>query len=245
MTSRLEHKARNGSTPTVLLVHDAFADTSMWAATMAACRRAGTDCLAVANPLRGLGADAGYVAATVATIDGPVLLVGHGYGAAVACVAAAATTNVTALACVAGFTPDIGEGCVELLGWGASTEFLAALRPRRIRVDGAELTELSIDGDLYPEVAAADLPDDQARILAACQRPVSARALEERATAAAWREVRMWYLVAAADRLLPPDIQRALAHRAGATTFEADASHSVAVSRPDAVASLIAAAIAG
>src|SRR5687767_10329385 len=112
---------RNGSTPTVLLVHDAFADTAMWAGAIAASRHLGADCVAVANPLRGLGTDADYVAAWAATIDGPVVLVGHGYGGAVISVAAAGALNVVGLAYVAGFIPDETESCVDLVRrWGGT-----------------------------------------------------------------------------------------------------------------------------
>ncbi len=233
----MAYDVRNGSIPSVLLVHDAFADTSIWAATIAACSLSGTDCVAVANPLRGLAADAGYVAALAASIDGPVVLVGHGYGGAVASVAAAASPNVAGLACVAGFAPDAGENCVGLL---APSALFEALRPRRI----GDVTELTIDRARYPEIFAADVDPGAARAAAACQRPVVAGALDEPAAVAGWRGLPVWYLVATADRLLPAENQRAMAARAGATTFETDASHAVAMSRPEAVASLIAAATA-
>ncbi len=243
MESRPGYRARNGSTPTVLLVHDAFADSSIWAATIAACRRVGADCVAVANPLRGLRTDADYVAATAATIDGPVVMVGHGYGGAVVGVAAVAAANVTALACVAGFALDVGERCIDMMDHSRHpSQLLPALRPRRLRLPPGDVTELTIDAALYSDVAAADLPPDAARSLASCQRPVAATALEDHAPVAAWRSSPFWYLVAAQDRLLRPDVQRAMAQRAGATVLEADASHAVLVSRPDAVASLIAAA---
>ena len=41
---------RNGSTPTVLLVHGAFADASSWAGVIAQLQTAGIDVVAPANP---------------------------------------------------------------------------------------------------------------------------------------------------------------------------------------------------
>jgi pimeloyl-ACP methyl ester carboxylesterase len=48
-----------------------------------------------------------------------------------------------------------------------------------------------------------------------------------------------WYLVTTADRMIPPPAQRAMSERAGATVVEADGSHSIYVSQPQAVADLI------
>jgi pimeloyl-ACP methyl ester carboxylesterase len=69
---------RNGNTPTVLLVHGAFADGSMWAGVITELQAAGIDVIAMASPLRSLTSDAAYIASAVAEIDGPILLVGHG-----------------------------------------------------------------------------------------------------------------------------------------------------------------------
>jgi pimeloyl-ACP methyl ester carboxylesterase len=54
-----------------------------------------------------------------------------------------------------------------------------------------------------------------------------------------------WYLVATDDRMIPPDAQRAMSRRAGATAVEVPGSHAVYVSQPRAVASLIARAATG
>ena len=48
-----------------------------------------------------------------------------------------------------------------------------------------------------------------------------------------------WYLVATDDKMIPPDAQRGMAKRAGATTLEVKGSHSVYVSQPNSVAELI------
>jgi len=239
------YAGRNGSRPTALLVHDAFTDTSMWAAAIAAVRPVVSDCFAVANPLRGLRTDAAYVAAVATSIDGPVVLVGHGYGGAVASVAAVGAPNVVGLAFVAGFAPDTAESCIDLLRRrGAPSAFFDALRPRILQLPGGDITEMIIDPDAFRAVFAADLPPDLSQAAAASQRPVATMALEEQAPSAGWRDVPSWYLVATADRIVDADTQRQMAARVGATTFESDASHAVAASRPEAVADLIAAATA-
>ena len=63
------------NTPTVVLVHGAFADASGWAQVYANLNELGYTVYAPANPLRGVAFDADYVRAFVATLDGPVVLV--------------------------------------------------------------------------------------------------------------------------------------------------------------------------
>jgi len=245
MDAKRRHEGRNGSTPTVLLVHDAFADTSIWAATIAACRPMGTDCVAVANPLRGLRTDAEYVAAIASLVDGPVVLVGHGYGGAVASVASAWSPNVRGLAFVAGLVPDLSESCVDILRQRAgSPALLESLCPRRIRLGSGDSTELTIDASRFATVVAQDVAPDRAAVLASCQRPIVAAAFEEPAPAAGWRDLPVWYLATTANHFIDIDVQVDLAARAGATTVQTPASHWVAASRPQAVAELIAAATA-
>jgi pimeloyl-ACP methyl ester carboxylesterase len=228
-------RTRNGSTPTVLLVHDAFSDTGSWAGTDRAGRGLHTEIIAVPNPLRGLASDAAYVALAVAECDGPVLLVGHGYGGAVVSVAAASAGNVVGLVHLAAFLPDRTRAIVDILRAAAAHRFLAALRPYRSGSD----TEIFLDRREYPAVLAADLDPSDAAVAAALQRPIRAAAFEERPQAVA--DLPSWYLIASADRVLDVPTQRVLA--AGSISTEVDASHSVPLSRPVAVAELIGAAL--
>src|SRR6478736_5923467 len=69
--------------PTVVLVHGAFADASGWGGVITRLNAAGYATLAPANPLRSLSSDADYVRSVLATIEGDVVLVGHSYGGAV------------------------------------------------------------------------------------------------------------------------------------------------------------------
>ena len=62
---------------TVVLVHGAFADASSWGPVIADLRSSGVSAVAPANPLRGVAADAAYIASFVSQIEGPVVLAGH------------------------------------------------------------------------------------------------------------------------------------------------------------------------
>ena len=104
--------------PTVVLIHGAFADASGWGGVISRLTAAGHSVLAPANPLRSVSADAAYVRSFVSTIEGPVILVGHSYGGAVITNAAVGADNVTALVYIAAFALEEGEavGAATALG---------------------------------------------------------------------------------------------------------------------------------
>jgi pimeloyl-ACP methyl ester carboxylesterase len=234
---------RNGSTPVVLLVHGAFTDGSSWGGVIAELQMAGVEAVAIANPLRGLDADAACAACAAEEIDGPVILVGHSYGGAVITVAGASSRNVLGLVYVAAHAPDEGESLLDLGAQFADTMLAASLRPAVSRVGNDRPTvELYIDRDAFPSVFAADLPATVVAVAACSQRPITASAFEAKASAAAWKTLPSWYIVATADRVIAPDAQRFMAARARAVTIEIDASHAIAISQPSAVADQIRAA---
>jgi pimeloyl-ACP methyl ester carboxylesterase len=232
------------TTPTVVLVHGAFADAASWSGVIAELQEHGIPVVAPPNPLRGLAADAAYVASAVAQIDGPVVLVGHSYGGAVITVAGAAE-NVVGLVYVAAYVLEKGESLGELQGRFPEPPLGASLRPASYPAEGgATAVELSIVPEAFPQVFAADVPAEVTRVLAAAQRPLAAGAFTEPASAAAWRTKPSWVVVAGADQAINPDVQRFGAERAGATSVEvAGASHAVAVSRPKEVADVIRQAV--
>lgn len=231
------------NTPTVVLVHGGFADASFWAPVIKELQAHNVPVLAPPNPLRGLAHDAEYIASYVNQIDGPVLLVGHSYGGAVISVAGASTPSAVGLVYVAAFVLDEGESFGEIFGRFGETPLVGAVRPSNYPLDNGETAvELTIAPELYKEAFAADLPDDLIEVLAVSQRPFAA-IFEDRAEAAAWKSLPSWAVVATSDNAIPPDAERHMAQRAGAQTIEVDASHSIALSQPTAVAELIRTAV--
>ncbi|MEU8674502.1 alpha/beta hydrolase [Streptomyces sp. NPDC048560] len=227
-------------TPTVVLVHGAFADAGSWSGVITELRDHGVSVVAPPNPLRGLASDAAYIASVAAQIDGPVILVGHSYGGALITVAGA-TDNVVGLVYIAAYVLEQGESLGELQGRFALSPLVENLRQATYPVEGAEPSvEVTITPEAFPEIFAADVAAETTAVLALTQRPLAAAAFEETASAAAWRTKPAWALVAGADRAINPEVERFGAERAGATVVELDgASHAVAVSRPKAVAGLI------
>ncbi|MFF1294838.1 MULTISPECIES: alpha/beta fold hydrolase [unclassified Streptomyces] len=232
------------TTPTVLLVHGAFADAGSWAGVVEELQSDGIPVIAPPNPLRGLASDAAYVASLASQVDGPVVLVGHSYGGAVITVAGAAE-NVVGLVYVAAYVLQEGESLGELQGRFPLSPLVSNLKQWTYPVPGGDpAVEVTIAEDAFPAVFAADVPAEVTKVLAATQRPLAAGAFEETAPVAAWQTKPSWALVAGADQAINPEVERFGAKRAGATIVESEgASHAVAVSRPKEVADLIREAV--
>ncbi|MBE8472050.1 alpha/beta fold hydrolase [Streptomyces justiciae] len=232
------------TTPTVVLVHGAFADAGSWSGVIEELQGHGIPVIAPPNPLRGLASDSAYIASVASQIDGPVVLVGHSYGGALITVAGV-TENVVGLVYVAAYVLEEGESLGELQGRFPLSPLVSNLKEWTYPVPGADPgVEVTIAEGAFPSVFAADVPADVTKVLAAAQRPLAASAFEETAPVAAWKTKPSWALVAGADEAINPEVERFGAKRAGATIVELDgASHAVAVSRPKEVADLIREAV--
>lgn len=228
------------STPTVVLVHGAFAESASWNGVVAELHRRGYRVIAVANPLRGLAADAAYLRAQIDAIAGPVVLAGHSYGGVVLSEAADGAANVAALVFIASFNLEPGESAGELAAKYPGGELGAALDPVEFQLpDGTTVTDLYIQQSEFARVFASDVDADTVAVMAATQRPIAAQALADPATKAAWRTIPSWTMVTLQDLAIPAESMRFMAARANSTTVEIDASHAVTVSQPIAVADLI------
>ncbi|MDX3850829.1 alpha/beta hydrolase [Streptomyces sp. AK02-01A] len=227
-------------TPTVVLVHGAFADAGSWSGVIAELQNHGVAVVAPSNPLRGLASDAAYIASVASQIDGPVVLVGHSYGGALITVAGI-TENVVGLVYIAAYALEEGESLGELQGRFPLSPLVSNLKQATYPVEGADpAVEVTIKAEAFPAIFAADVPAAVTKVLAVTQRPLAAGAFEETASAAAWRTKPSWALVAGADQAINPEVERFGATRAGATIVEIEgASHAIAVSQPKAVAELI------
>src|SRR3569832_1860998 len=95
--------------PTIVLVHGAFADASSWNGVIAILQRDGYHVVAPPNTQHGPKIDGASVHALLATIPGPVVLVGHSYGGMVISNAGVGAANVKALVNINTFTPNTGD----------------------------------------------------------------------------------------------------------------------------------------
>ena len=231
---------------TVVLVHGAFADGSSWNGVIEHLQAAEIQVTAPAVPLRGVLSDSAYIASVFDQIPGPVLAVGHSYGGAVISNAAADADNVVGLVFVAAFATEEGE----VLGEATATSKDAILGPALVphqypTGDGTQTaTEFSVDTAKFQEAFAADLPQHQAAVMAASQRPVSEVGFSDRSGPPAWKSLPSWAVVATGDKAAGTDLTRSMAERAGADITELEGSHLIMVSQPGAVADVIMSAVA-
>ncbi|WP_423203730.1 alpha/beta hydrolase [Pseudomonas kribbensis] len=228
--------------PTVVLVHGAFADSSSWNGVVKILEKDGYPVIAAANPLRTLKGDAQSVADVLAGIKSPVVLVGHSYGGPVISEAAYGNANVKALVYVAALAPEAGETVAGLAGKFPGSTLGPTLAPPVALKDGGK--NLYIQQDKFHDQFAADVPNADAKLMAATQRPVTEAALNEAASEPAWKTIPSWFVYGDKDKNIPPQAMAFMAERAHAkkTVVVKGASHVVMVSNPKAVASLIEAA---
>ncbi|HEX4255597.1 MAG TPA: alpha/beta hydrolase [Streptosporangiaceae bacterium] len=220
----------------VVLVHGGFVDGSGWQGVHDLLTRDGYRVSVVQNPTLSLEEDAAVTRRAIDALDGPVVLVGHSYGGAVI-TEAGLDDQVAALVYVAAFAPDKGESVNSLIsGFPADGPQPPILPPQ----DGF----LFLDRDKFPASFAGDLPAGQAAFMADSQVPWGVNALGGTISEASWRLKPSWYLVTTEDRMIPPVAQRSMSERIGATVTEAAGSHSIYLSQPAAVASLITQAAA-
>lgn len=227
--------------PTIVLVHGAFAESASWNGVIAKLQEHGVTTVAAANPLRSLSGDAAYVRDVIASIDGPVVLVGHSYGGLVITEAAAQNDSVVALVYVAAFVPETGQSAFELSTSAPGSTLGEALAAYPVATGG---NELAIRRDMFRHQFAADVSAQEAAIMAATQRPVTEAALSEGLPTSrpAWKDIPSWHVFGDQDLNIPVAVHRAGAERARSrgTREITGASHAISVSQPDAVAAVIA-----
>jgi pimeloyl-ACP methyl ester carboxylesterase len=226
-------------TTTVVLVHGAFADSSSFNGVIARLQAQGYPVVAVANPLRGLKVDSEYVASVLKSIPGPIVMVGHSYGGGVITNAATGNRNVVGLVYVAAFAPDEGEILGELTGRFPGSTLGPAQSPPVALPDGG--VEVSIQQDKFWQQFAADIPEADAKLAAAAQRPISLAAFTDVSGPPAWKAIPSRFIYGDQDKNIPPAAQSFMAERAGSQeTIEIKGgSHVVMISHPDEVAEMI------
>jgi pimeloyl-ACP methyl ester carboxylesterase len=233
---------QDGSQPTVVLVHGAFAESASWNGVIRRLQDQGYTAIAAANPLRSLSGDAQFLASILESIEGPVVLVGHSYGGSVISNGALGNENVKALVFVAAFAPEEGESIGELSGRSPGSTLGETLESVRLS-DGT--TDLYIRQEMFHQQFAADAPAEQAALDAVTQRPLRDVAQNEGSGPPAWKSVPSWFVFPELDKNIPIEAHRFMAERAQAReVVEIDgAPHAVGVSHPEEVADVILRAI--
>lgn len=140
----------------------------------------------------------------------------------------------------AAFLPAPGESAGELSAKFPGSTLGDALDPVTYTLpDGTRGTDLSIKAGSFHHQFAADVPADQAALMAATQRPITQAALDEKATSAAWKTTPSWDIITTQDLNIPPAAQKFMARRAHAHVTVVKSSHAVSVSHPAVVTEVI------
>lgn len=215
----------------VVLVHGAFADGSSWANVIPLLQAKGLNVIAVQNPLTSLDDDVAAAKRAIAKMDGPVLLVGHSYGGMVIS-EAGKDPKVAGLVYVAALVPEDGQNvndvnaAMPLTGVGPefqlSPEGFLSLSPKGIN-----------------EFFAQDLTPKERKVIYATQVTWAAASTQQKIYNPAWKTKPSWYIVAAKDGMINPDLERFKAKLINATTLVLNSSHVPMVSQPAKVADFI------
>ncbi len=227
-------QASAGAAPkaNIVLVHGAFANASGWGPVMAILQKDGYNVTAVENPLTSLDDDVTNTKRVVQAQKGPTVLVGHSYGGAVITGAAAGESNVKGLVYVAAFMPDESDSLGSLIEKFPAPPLASALVP-----DAAGF--LYIDRAKFHDVFCGDIPESEARLMAASQKPLNSTCFAAKLSSAPWKTIPSYFVLATDDRAINPELQRFEVKRAGSNVTELKASHVVFMSHPKEVAKVI------
>ncbi len=213
----------------IVIVHDAFVDGSGWRVVHDILIHKGYSVTVVQETLTTLDEDVALTREAIRGQDGPVVLVGHGYGGAVITMAGQ-RDKVKALVYVAAIEPNVGENWVQLLD--------SAPKPSD-DIQSSRDGHLSINPAKFGEDYAGDLTTNRTDFMAASQPRIAYAAINGTDWWAAWHDRPSYGIVATDDHFLSPDLQRSMYQRAGAKVTEIKASHAVYISQPEAVAAVI------
>ena len=162
-------------------------------------------------------------------MSSPAILVGHSYGGSVI-TAAGTDDRVVGLVYISALAPDENETTQSQIETFPATDIAGFVEPAGgrlyIRPDGVE----AFAGDLSPA---------EKGVVWATQYAPAADLFTGGAPGVAWRTKPSWYIVATKDRTVQPDLERFLAKRMNATTYEVESSHVVMLSNPDFVVDVI------
>jgi pimeloyl-ACP methyl ester carboxylesterase len=215
---------------TVLLIHGAWADGSSWSKIIPLLEAKGLHVVAVQIPLTSFADDIAATQRAIDLEDGPVLLVGHSYGGAVI-TEAGNDPKVAGLIYVSAVAPDKGESAFGLIT-SVATPIGSELHPDKSGF--LKLTPKGISEDFAQDLSAKEIA-----VLTATQIPTSVAAMKGEVTTPAWKSKPSWYIVAANDRAISPDLEAAQAKRIGATTTTVSSSHVIMLAQPSKVADVI------
>jgi pimeloyl-ACP methyl ester carboxylesterase len=219
---------------TIVLVHGAWADGSCWQNVILPLRGLGFDVICAPIPLTSLSDDIAALSRTLERTTGPVVLVGHAYAGAV--IAGPTNERVKALVYVSALAPGDGETVAQVFYREPPHPDAPHLAP-----DSHGFIWMSEEG--FRKAVAHKASADQTTIMAAVQRPIALKCIQEVAAQPTWKTKPTWYLLAEEDRMIKSTTQRFMAERMGAKIRSYAVDHTPMYTQPNLVVDVIAEAV--
>src|SRR5271156_6612206 len=219
---------------TVVLVHGAWADGSCWQNVILPLERLGLNVICAPLPLTSLTEDIAALARTLERTDGPVVFVGHAYAGAV--IAGPADDRIKALVYVSALAPGEGETVAQVFYREPPHPEAPHLAP-----DPHGFIWMPADG--FQKAVAHKASADRTAIMAAVQRPIALKCIQEVTPPPTWKTKPAWYLLAEEDRMIKSTTQRFMAERMGAKIHSYPVDHTPMYTEPDTVVDVICEAV--
>ena len=213
----------------IVFVHGLWADGSCFRKVIPTLQAEGHEVVSVQNSLDTLKGDVAAVTRALGRVSSPAILVGHSYGGTVI-TAAGTDDRVAGLVYIAALAPDEGETSNSQLGQFPTTDIFS-----HIEIADGRIWMLP-EGIGY---FAGDLSEQEQKVVWATQGVPAVDLFDQKIEGTAWRSKPSWYIVATNDRTVQPELQRFVAKRMGATTYEIDSSHVPMLSHPSFVLDVI------
>jgi pimeloyl-ACP methyl ester carboxylesterase len=215
----------------VVLVHGAWADGSCWQNVILPLKRLGFHVVCAPIPLTSLTDDIAALSRTLERTNGPVVLVGHAYAGAV--IAGPTDDRIKGLVYVSALAPGDGETVAQVFYREPPHPEAPHLAP-----DSHGFIWMPEDG--FGKAVAHKASADQTAIMAALQRPLAVKCIQEVTPQPTWKTKPTWYLLAEEDRMIKSTTQRFLAERMRAKIRSYPVDHTPMYTQPNLVVDVIA-----
>jgi pimeloyl-ACP methyl ester carboxylesterase len=215
--------------PGIVFAHGLWADGSCFGKLIPTLQAEGHEVMASQHGLDSLATDVAAVEACLARVSSPVVLVGHSYGGTLI-THAGTDPRVAGLVYIAALAPEADETSQSQQSKFPRTDVFAHIEVTDGRI------WLKQSGVSY---FCGDLPEAEQRLVYATQGVPVPDLFDQKHDGVAWKTKPSWYIVAAEDRTVHPDLERFAAKRMGATIVELQSSHVPMLSQPHAVLDVI------
>jgi len=216
----------------IVFAHGLWADGSCYSKVIPALQADGHQVVSAQNSLDTLEGDVATVTRALGRVSSPAILVGHSYGGTVI-TAAGTDDRVSGLIYIAALAPDESETSQSLQEQFPVTDVFS-----HIEIADGRIWLLPSGIGCF----AGDLSEQEQSLVWATQGVPDAGLFNQQLDGTAWRTKPSWYIVANNDRTVHPDLERFVAKRMGAHTYDVDSSHVPMLSHPDFVLDVIRAA---